>query len=233
MPSQVIEFLPQDLFPIAKDSFLKMGGLNLNSDKHRRIWERALEIYSTILPTIRPSAIVMESSAFTLVGKELTVDQVCFVCNAFEQIHDINLLRVYSYLLTIGDVPTIYESVSDALYGDLWGTAFVDAVREKLNVHFKKTERVHSADSTLSDSFGPGYYGMEITQISTFIQLLDPDKIGIHCTESGMLVPQKSCTGMCLAVSDAGELPPSACSSCVGAVSNCQFCSYYPKRKGI
>jgi hypothetical protein len=224
MESQIILLDAKDLFPLAKGYFLKICGLKLESDKHRLMWERALAVYEKILLEIHPTAIIKKIDSIHLVGKELTIDGIGFICNAFEQIEENNVSHIYPYMLTIGDISLEFESLIDSLYSDIWGTALVDAARDLLHARLKKTDRDSLDKIVLSHSFGPGYYGMDLSQINSFFQLLDAGKIGLCCTEDCYLIPQKSCTGMYLAVRDEEELPPLDCSTCVGAASSCHFC---------
>ncbi len=77
----------------------------------------------------------------------------------------------------------------------------------------------------LSDSFGPGYYGMKTQDTIKLLALLEGDAIGVTCRESGVMVPLKSCTGIYLVTDSTAPLPDLECETCLGNTGNCRLCN--------
>ena len=121
------------------------------------------------------------------------------------------------------------ENIMDFLYADIWGTNYVDAgielLKEKLQEDLKTRFSVEEGkENYLSDEFGPGYFGMPVIETKKFNEILDGSQIGVKVKESGLIIPQKSCSGLYLVLNDRNIKFEKDCLKCKGTVSGCQFC---------
>lgn len=174
----------------------------------------------------------------------IIIEGKSFSCNILSQIDRKHVIGIYAYMLTIGEMNLIANDLLEQYYIDAWGTAYVDASREILKLKLKEkaytdfnknnpnNENQNSNHPNLddnkiwiSDSFGPGYYGMDISLVDKFFHILDGDKIGIRQMESGIMVPVKSNVGFFLVTDKKIELPSSDCKSCLGVSSGCDYCN--------
>lgn len=78
--------------------------------------------------------------------------------------------------------------------------------------------------AVILDSFGPGYYGMDVDQIGRFFQILDGDSIGVRARTNSLMLPLKSCAGFYIIVDDDTRLPSADCANCHSDHSGCEFC---------
>ena len=82
-------------------------------------------------------------------------------------------------------------------------------------------------ESKLSDSFGPGFYGMDVGDMETLSSLLSFDDLDIELRHSRIIVPLKSCAGMYFSVNDNYEYLRQECENCRGTHTSCKLCQIH------
>ena len=217
---KIISFDSQMLQEESEQLFTKMGGLDKAGKRIERIRELGTQIRDVIDDLIEAKAIVSFYSAdqITKDGMSIWIDGTEIRCNAFEQIDTDQIKGAYVYFIYAGDIYLEDRPIMDQLLIDMWGTAFVDSIRK----HFGE---MLAEESNLSEEFGPGFYGMDVRQMIDLTKLTDPKKIGIEVRKTGIILPQKSCGGIYLAVED-GYVPlDTACADCIGTFSSCSYCN--------
>ena len=217
----------------AMEYFMKICGFNREGEKYRKMQKQSMDIRERILDRVDIKAVVSSFPGSSIEGNKARLNGIVFECNAFQRLDPDHLSDVYAYILTAG----IFElddsaPVIDQLYADIWGTAYVDAGLEVLKkfVETDLKETCGGEDITVLDSFGPGFYGMDVNQVSRFFELLDGDKIGVKARSNSLMLPLKSCSGFFVGVDDKTDLPASDCKSCRSEYKNCVFCQAVIKR---
>jgi len=229
MENQIIVFERNQADAIAEDYFKAMCGFNRPGDRFKSMLLSGLSIRDQIRDSLQIKVIMSAYNRESIKGANIAINDLVFSCQAFDQIDKEKVTRVYAYLLTIGQLSFDSDSVLDLFYADAWGTAYVDAGRDLLRGWLQDLNTSNSGEF-LSDSFGPGFYGMGMDQLAKFFQLLDAEQIGIKLNGSTMMLPLKSCAGFFLAASGEGQLPGSDCKSCLSEAKGCNFCRNYNKK---
>ena len=224
MKHSMISFDVDQAEPIARDYFLKYSGIETMNKKKTRMMDRAELVLDELKGSLDLKAVCVEGAPDHFFGRELVFFGQTFRCQAFERIEKDTLRKVYAYALTTGAFATESDSILDQLYEDIWGTAFVDACRGLLREQLESAERKNDSEVKLSQSFGPGYYGMDVAQTRLMGEILPMKEINMRINESGMMIPQKSCTGLLFVVPKDSALPPSACVECGIKTAGCRFC---------
>ncbi len=169
-------------------------------------------------------------------------------CRAFERIPKSAVCGMYFYVCTAGDVEECFsgnfaedfddtgcyadrDAIGDMekFYVDMWGGAYLDALRFSLEKELGNN--AGRKGLSLSESFGPGFYGMDISETENIAKILDFGSLGVQLDPSGGLRPAKSCCGLYLAVSDSYHSPGAECASCKGSSAGCRFCMVYKDRE--
>ena len=217
---RIIRFESRILQEESERLFTKMGGLDKAGKRFDRMREMGAQIRETIDELIDSKAIVsfFTTDQIAKDGRSILIDGVELSCNAFEQI-DLDQIRgAYVFFIYAGDIYLEDKPIMDQLLVDLWGTAFVDSTR----AYFKE---LLVKEANLSEEFGPGFFGMDVRQMTELTKLVDPNKIGIEVRDTGIIIPQKSCGGIYLAVEE-GYVPlDTACADCIGTFKSCSFCN--------
>lgn len=206
--------------------FCEACRFDMEKEKYKKMLNNALDIREKILDKIEVKAVISYFEKDQLSGRKLTLNDIVFNCNAFELLNNDNIKGIYAYILTAGDVYIEDDSVLNMFYADTWGTAYVDAGRDYIREKIKyNCQEINEEDKIfISDSFGPGYYGMNTDQIFKFFEVLDGKKIDTKLTKNGMILPLKSCTGIYIATNDEKQLPKVDCKECISNPGGCQFC---------
>jgi hypothetical protein len=214
-----------------QDFFLRSSGLSREGEKFVKMRERAKSIKNEIEERVNIRAVVSYFDKFELEGDTLTIEGRIFKCNPFSLINPKAVKGIYLYVITAGDYSMDDREIMDQLYADIWGTSYVDAGRKILVDYvledFSKRNILTGENKLVmvTDSFGPGFYGMETGDTRKIFEIIDGDKIGVECRESGVMVPLKSCTGIYLIVEEGTELPGIECESCLGSIISCNMCN--------
>ena len=238
MENQRIQLNIDDADQYAYDYFINICGFrNREGDKYRRLLDHGMKIREKILGRVDLKAVVTSFDGDILSGNTAKVGDVTFVCNAFEQIDRESVQKIYAYLFTSGNFELDDgDPIIDQLYADIWGTAYTDAGLEVLKNYLKADFDRSSAGKSdagkafMLDSFGPGFYGMDVDQIGSFFEVLDGDLIGVKARTNSLMLPLKSCAGFFVIVNDDTRLPYADCKSCRADHRGCEFCQARIKR---
>lgn len=159
---------------------------------------------------------------FTLSGSLLTAGGVTAECRAFERMEKEAVRNVYFYACTAGDFACASEDDMEKFYADLWGGAYLDGLRILLEDEL--ADRAAEEGLTLSRSFGPGFYGMDVSEAENISKIVDFEDLGIRINLSGVLEPANSCTGIYFAAAEGFDWPGPECKDCLGSEGGCRFC---------
>lgn len=180
-------------------------------------------------------------------------EQLIIPCKILGQLSPDIIHKVYLYAMCITEQEEVMKKVKGDMlkefYLDTWMIAFLDAGRdwtrkyltnqleqeicrdiqlspavsltEESALKLEEKQRIY-----LSDSFGPGFYGMEIEAVEDFFRLLPCEKIGMSL-KRGTMFPTKSNVGIYLALTEEFHLPSKDCKNCRSGGKSCEFCKNY------
>lgn len=232
-----ISMAEADVF--AMEYFMKICGFNREGEKYRRMLAQGLDIKEKIREMISIRAVISSFPGSSIKGSSAVLNGITFECNAFQRLDPEHICGVYAYILTAGTFELDYsDPIMDQLFMDIWGTAYVDAGLEILKRYvesdLKKSvlrESCKGEEILVLDSFGPGFYGMDVTQVGKYFELLDGEQIGVKARSNSLMLPLKSCSGFFIGVDNQSELPASDCKSCRSEYRNCAFCHAVIRQK--
>lgn len=203
---------------LAESIFMKISGIDKPGMKYKKMKKDAYRIRQVIDDRIKIRAGYVFYDNVNLEGKKATVNGGKTIhCNAFEQIDKETVNGLFAYALSVGDFSLPEYSITEQLYADIWGTAFTDAVRILLKEELESNSRV-------SDSFGPGFYGMELSEMENLAELIHIEEFGIEVKNSRILLPLKSCAGVYFKTTEKYIPINSECEICSGNSKGCTFC---------
>lgn len=211
----------------AVEYFIKICGLNREGEKYRRMRKQGMDIKERISGKVDIKAVVSSFPGNSIRENRAVLNGVTFECNAFQRLDPEHICGIYAYVLSAGIFELDYsDPILDQLYADIWGTAYVDAGLEILRryVETDLREICGNHEICVLESFGPGFYGMDVNQVGKFFELLDGGKIGLTVRSNSLMLPLKSSSGFFVGVDDKTKLPASDCKSCRSEYKNCAFC---------
>lgn len=226
MDRRVLKLDKQRCYLLTEEFFERRLALLSGSGRSEKKKQRAFQAAADLSRRIRPKATwaYYGKGEMELSGAGLRLQEKWIQCKAFERIKKDTVIGVYVYAVTIGDME-LSEKEKDAsektalaekLYKDMWGTACTDAARTVLREELGKR-------SAISESFGPGFYGMGMEEMKTIDALLGFTCIGAKL-RSNMIIPEKSSAGLCFAVTEKYEPMGRQCLECIGNPRGCDFC---------
>lgn len=114
-------------------------------------------------------------------------------------------------------------SVLQQYYVESIQVAVLDAARDWLQAYLSRKHSIRHPHF-VTDSFGPGFYGMEISAMPVLCECLELNRIGMKLGDDGNLKPLKSIVGIHLVT--VHEVAPVIrdCSSCIGNPGGCRMC---------
>ncbi|MEG0292353.1 MAG: hypothetical protein RR495_03895 [Anaerovoracaceae bacterium] len=149
-------------------------------------------------------------------GRTLTINDEKISCNGFSKISPNDIKGVIIYGLSINEAKYENLTILDQVYSDLYGTACVDAGRKLIHNMLEQKY-------LLSESFGPGFYGMPVKEIDKFSNLINLNEANMFTSEYGLL-PSKSVIGMYFVVNNDYKKINDSCSECIGSKEGCKLC---------
>lgn len=206
----------------AKQKFSVMCGYHKRKQSEKRM-EHSFATLDEIDHNIQGKVLISSYDASCVEGGDMMLDGIPFYCKALERIPKDELVRVYIYLVTVGNADDESKDLVTRIYYDMWQTAYVDVARDFVKEYLE--ELPENEGLVVSESFGPGFYGMPATDVKKFFQILDADKIGMYQNELGYMVPYKSYAGFSVVTTKKENLPVKDCASCcVAADKTCVYC---------
>lgn len=230
MKNIIINFEEKDAYDRAEKYFISTCGFDFSREKHQRMMKDGLKARTEGVEGIDIKALVSSFNADVFRDNKIIIGESEFNCKAFEQIAPESILEIYGYIITAGEL--IYsddDNILKQLYSDIWGTAYTDSGRDLLEDYLidyskERFKGTSGKDFFLTNSFGPGFYGMETSQTKDFFEVLHGDKIGVEVRDTGVMVPLKTCTGFYMTVNDKASIPSPDCQDCISANKSCEFC---------
>jgi hypothetical protein len=221
MDEMHIRFSLPELYAAALSRLKAACRFDPQKEMHARMLDEALAAHREWSEAAELSAVATCFAPVAPQGASLRIAGVAFACAAFAQMEARNLISVVVYALTLRAAETPAAGVSRLFYQDLWANAYIEAALAALRARFAARAR-----GALSDSFGPGYYGMALEEMKKLARVLDFGRIGAAVLEDGTIRPPKSCAGLFFVVRDAGRMPADSCRSCAGDRAGCAFCEH-------
>lgn len=234
MKNNIVVIKREDVDSLAEKYFSNMCGFNRNSEKFKRMLRDGLATRKKIKDKINIRAIVSSFEGDAIDGKTINLDGIKFECNVFQRMNAKNVLKIYIYILTAGIIELKETSTMEMFFADTWGTSYVETGRDVLKNIIEEDflkDYTGNKDIFISDSFGPGYYGMDVNQIRDFFKLLNGESIGVKVGDGGMMIPLKSCAGFFIVLDDEKQIPGEDCKSCLSNFKGCEFCRTKMKSK--
>jgi hypothetical protein len=232
---RIIQLNEAELYPMAQKYLVRYSRLDSSNEKHQRMMQEAEKARMSGLAGIDIRAVAAYWDGDCIKGGTLKKDGIELTCRAFSQIPDGAVKRIYAFVVTAGEcLFNDSDPIIGQLFADTWGTAYVDVARLLLRDAFRADmeSAFPGEDVSLSAYFGPGFYGMPMTESIRLNQLLSAEAIGIHTRESGLMIPVKSSSGFYLATCDPESLPGESCEECVGNSKGCAYCLSRKKNIG-
>ncbi len=229
--SELLNVHINELFVDIEQKFAQNCGLNKIqkdiADEHRQVAEKVYDKY------IRGKSVNVLLKKFS---KEC-VDSNGFVfsednrikCQVFEKLHiaENNVISGYLYTFHASLIDENYISgfsLLEQFYIENWLIAVMDAVREWLQRFLADRERKKQAEVYVTDSFGPGFYGVPIQETETMVNLLDGKRAGVTIDKNKVMHPSKSIVGIYLVLNKDIGRQMIDCISCIGNEFGCQYC---------
>ena len=236
MENIIFKFEENIISENAQAYFEAMCGFNASSPKVEKMKAQAIELKNRLIDEnkVNVRGIFSVYDGQVLTDEILTIDNVDFLFSVFKGIKKESIIEIIPYILTAGDYEMTDQSVAlDVFFADTYGTAYVDAGRDEIKkVLLKRAEeRLNSSGQEgkklyISDSIGPGFYGMDVAKVESFFKILDYKMIGVEINSHCVMIPVKSCVGMFIILDDESMLPSYDCMSCVSKTQSCNFCRF-------
>ena len=209
---------------IAETRFFQMCSFDLGDAGQRKMEDLAFSVREHLRQQMEMQVAVRFFDEVSLQKDELQLGDESLRCSAFSHVPPEAVKGAFVYLLTIGETDTEgEEGIMAELYHDIWGTAYVESALGILRKDLLPS-LLDGCEGYLSESFGPGYYGMAMEEGTKLFSLLDGASVGVMQKKSGLLHPEKSCLGVILIYDRDGIRIGAGCAKCLGNRGGCRFC---------
>lgn len=234
---EILEVSVETLSERAEQLFIEYNHFDLSKLRYQRMMKDALSVWEKGAKGIHPRAAVRFYQDVQIQEDCLQIGKITVRCKAFSKIETSMVQGAFVYCLNAGKCVIEDDAgVLKQMYANVWGTVWVDLTREYLErrlqedaAHFVKNDR---KACFLSPSYGPGFFGMETGEAYRIGQMVDTEAVGVCVTESGVLLPEQSCSGIYLLLDNKEAFPDPACAECLGISTSCHLCRLNHLEKG-
>ena len=182
-------------------------------------------VHESIQAGVDLSALVYGTDNFSIEEETLKLEDIVLHAKIFRSFKRADIEKVFLFAATAGNFEYDRDPMFD-VYADLWGTAYVDALLELLVQEIQRVEPP-SEGFNLTRPFGPGFYGMPLSEVKTFFEALPIQKIGITLRGT-LMIPLKSYVGLIFSLRSGLRLGTCDCWDCIGSADGCAYCRNNP-----
>lgn len=225
----MMEFTINEITPKSEEYFRKKCGFNPKTKNLEKKLNSCEEIRKKYFDNSSIKILIKPFSKNHIIKNAFTFDDNRIPCNVLNRIDPNSILGGYMYIFSAPGADLSDVEILEMFYADTWQTAFIDAARDKLYEEISALAKKEYGDGIcLSDSFGPGFYGIGSETLPCFYRYIGGADADITLTSYGMMKPLKSILGMFLVLNQPSNLPPRDCSSCLADSKGCEFCKNAP-----
>lgn len=159
-------------------------------------------------------------------NQRLKIGEETFTCHLLEMVNIYSIKGGFFYVFHAPETDMMVMNPTEKFYVECWQIALMDAARIWLERFLRRQQ---PEGNYLSESFGPGFYGMEIEAVAAMVNEIQGEQVGVRLLENGMMEPAISLVGMFLTGTKPFKMPSGDCSFCQGT-SHCQMCRHYVER---
>jgi len=207
---------------LIKENYIDICGLNKNRAALQKKSQYALECLYKALEQSEIKLLVSSYDNTCIHDGKIEIDGCDFNCSSLIGIDRDQIISLYTFVLTAGNIESQSARVLEQAFYDISGTAIADAARDMLAIWIKKQ---YPEDSCyVSHCFGPGFFGMPAIDTAKFFQFMECSKIGLTMLPSGFMMPPKSCAGFYLVTKEKSDLPEFDCANCMVKGKQCNYC---------
>ncbi len=216
----------QDAEPIAMEYFLENSGLGTDVENHELLLNEGLHVLENCKAGINIAAVIIPLDPGVFRNSTIYMEKSQYTCTAFYQISPKHVVKIYAYLLSVGECKSTIYNQAEQYYADLWANGFLEAGRRLLRERIYQLSQhgIEIKEYYVSHSFGPGCYGMPLSKLSDMLEEIDGRAIGIKAVRQEELPNNRFSGGFFFVTSEEGELPSEECKDCIGHEGGCMFC---------
>ena len=229
MKNQRINLTEEKLRSLSEQYFNKKCGFFLKTEKNKTMMREAEKIRNLYQDQVKVKLLLSEYPSSSLWKGQFQFENVTVPCGVLQKIHPEQIWSIYVYALCLEEIPSPSSGdLLETFYLDTWMTSLVDAARDWIKTYTEELAKKQAGnrDVFMTESFGPGFYGMELCSVQKFFQIMDTEQIGLRFSKK-MMIPAKSNVGLFLALKEKFDLPSRDCINCLGNKGSCEFCKNY------
>ena len=228
MSEEIINVNLSELFvEIIKLYNIYCGLDSMDEEMEREYSLTSSKIYHKFIKDRKISVIIKRFGNECIDGQGFRFRNDVFIrCNVLQKLklRESEIKAGYIYIFCVPEEKAESEELSllERYYLDNFKIAAVDAVRGYIR---KYIAGLYDCDDIyITDSFGPGFYGMQLEEIYSLAKLTDYNKLGIYFINGSIMNPPKSSVGIYMVLTEDKGSEISDCLSCIGGKSGCQLC---------
>lgn len=222
MKNQIIQLDKKALDELSLEVFMNMCGYNTGKNVPQKKIDRSLRSLDDIYDQLEIRVLISEYEKSCFDGVNIRMDNAVFTCQELNRIPTKTIEKIYIYMLTAGVINIDQASVLNRVYYDMWQNAYIDAGQELLRNYLSQLKC--NARKYITNSFGPGLYGMEVSQLEQVFSVMAAELIHMELLDSGFMSPLKSCAGFFMVTDSLQDFAAKNCDGCMYKGKKCIYC---------
>lgn len=210
----------EELCKRAEQIFWKISGFSKENPPSSYQLEEIKGVWYAVKEQINVHILVKKVDNYRLEEKSMWIEKQQIPYNLPISLYQETVQGILLFLVTIEEISTDGKRVTEQLYTQIWQNAYLDATREWIKEWLAEEE-----DCFVSQSVAPGFYGIDVSYVKSFVRLLRAEQLGITVTEEGYMIPEKTVVGMYFLLKQDLNIFGKRCKSCPAQGKNCIFCT--------
>lgn len=223
MQEEMLRFSYERLIPSALSTDMVKGfGLDVNEGELRRYFASRRPI-KAIMHYYGEDDILKKKACLS--GNEIRLADMSLSCDVFREFVSCRIHSFFLYIISCGQ-----EEDENIPFGQMnyhvVQNACLELVRTILRNNFQKItlEEYSQRNFFFSQEFGPGYFGMSLSEGQKIHRVLEGERIGVTYSH-GWMKPLRSTAGLSFSYSGLEKpIVMNPCDYCSSNKSHCKFC---------
>ncbi|MGM9571990.1 MAG: hypothetical protein ACI3ZR_07215 [bacterium] len=231
MQKEILTIKLEMLYELAEKYMSVMCGFDRPGRRAEKSQRSALKVRQMVFDGLEMDFLLGRFSSENVLPEGFSFGSQLMECAALAKIREESIQSGYLFMFHAPMPDLSAFPLSEIYLADSWQTCFVNAGRDVLRqLLLERTAEEYGRKFYITDTLAPGMFGIPVSAVKTFFQLLPAEEIALELLPSGMMQPVKSFVGIYLLLDREAVISSVNCAECLSHHTKCEYCKNYAER---
>lgn len=204
MKTKYFEISANKLFEESLKSCIEICEIKTDTVRGKKILGKCIETRDRFCKNCIVKVLVSPFSSDCVTEEAFMIEDKVIFCNDLGKINAANIIGGYIYAIFVDPLDFEMMSTLQMYYADCWLSSFVEVAWKGIqSLLIKESIKDFQADEyagriTISESYAPGFGGMEMKSLSDIFELMKLYEYGMELQDEYIIIPSKCIIGIYL-----------------------------------